>query len=65
MSGQVGGKPRKHKVMAANNGSTEIISRRRIWLTVGKDLTKLKYETEGKLVPEVWIIFYRQRGRKS
>lgn len=47
--------------MAANNGSRGIVSRR-VWLTVGKDITKLKYETEGKLVPGVWIIFCRQRG---
>lgn len=62
MSGEVGGKPREYEVMVAKNGSRERVSRRRVWLTVGKDITKLKYETEGKLVPGVWIIFCRQRG---
>lgn len=53
MSGEVGEKARKYEVMSANNGSREIVSRRRVWSTAGKDFKKFKYETQGKLVPRI------------
>lgn len=48
MSGEIGGKPREYEVMSANNGSREIVSRKRVWSTISKDFRE--FTAEGKLV---------------